>query len=72
MYVVFAEELEDTADAKGHIIETLEQAFAQIVCCCGYAYHFGTAGNLGKFRSEGAYLRAPRGHSAPPFLVFSG
>jgi hypothetical protein len=40
MYVVFAEELEDAADAKSHIVQTLEQAFAQIACRCGYNYHF--------------------------------
>jgi hypothetical protein len=40
MYVVFAEELEGTADAKGHIVCSLEQAFAQIVCRCGLNYHF--------------------------------
>jgi len=40
MYVVFAEELEEAADAKGHIVQTLEQAFAQIACRCGYNYHF--------------------------------
>ncbi len=28
MNVVFAEELEEAADAKGHVVETLEQAFA--------------------------------------------
>jgi hypothetical protein len=32
MYVVFAEELEDTAETGGHLVQTLEQAFAQIVC----------------------------------------
>lgn len=40
MYVVFAEELEDVADVKAHTVLTLEQAFAQIVCRCGLAYHF--------------------------------
>ena len=40
MYVVFAEGLEDAADAKSHIVQTLEQAFAQIACRCGYNYHF--------------------------------
>lgn len=40
MYVVFAEELEDAADAKGYTVQSLEQAFAQIVCRCGLAYHF--------------------------------
>ena len=40
MYVVFAEELEEAADAKSHIVQTLEQAFAQIACRCGYSYAF--------------------------------
>ncbi|HET7086029.1 MAG TPA: hypothetical protein VFI23_14725 [Rhizomicrobium sp.] len=40
MYVVFAEELEEAADVKGHIVQSLEQAFAQIMCRCGLAYHF--------------------------------
>jgi hypothetical protein len=40
MYVVFAEELENCTDTKGHLVETLEQAFAQITCRCGLAYHF--------------------------------
>lgn len=40
MYVVFAEELEAGADAKGHIVQSLEQAFAQIACRCGLSYAF--------------------------------
>jgi len=40
MYVVFAEELDAAADAKSHIVQSLEQAFAQIVCRCGFSYHF--------------------------------
>jgi len=40
LYVVFAEELEAAADAKGHIVQSLEQAFARIACRCGYDYHF--------------------------------
>lgn len=40
MYVVFAEELESLADVQSHTVGSLEQAFAQIVCRCGYAYHF--------------------------------
>lgn len=39
-YVVFAEELLDAAEAKGRAVETLEQAFAQVMCRCGLAYHF--------------------------------
>jgi hypothetical protein len=39
-YVVFAEELETAEDVKTHTVATLEQAFAQIVCRCGLAYHF--------------------------------
>ena len=42
-YVVFAEELEDAADIKDRTVQTLEQAFAQIVCRCGLAYHFAPA-----------------------------
>jgi hypothetical protein len=37
MYVVFAEELENGSDAAGHRVGTLEQAFAQIACRCGYS-----------------------------------
>lgn len=40
MYVVFAEELENAAATKGHLVQSLEQAFAQIACRCGYNYHF--------------------------------
>ena len=40
MYVVFAEELEDAADARSHTVATLEQAFAQIACRCGLSYAF--------------------------------
>src|SRR5580693_5186614 len=41
MYVVFAEELEGgDFSAKGHVVPTLEQAFAQIVCRCGLSYAF--------------------------------
>jgi hypothetical protein len=40
VYVVFAEEIENTADAKGHVVQSLEQAFAQIACRCGLSYHF--------------------------------
>lgn len=43
MYVVFAEELEDAADAadaQRHTVPTLEQAFAQIAFRCGLSYHF--------------------------------
>jgi hypothetical protein len=39
-YVVFAGELTEAAEAKGRAVETLEQAFAQIACRCGLAYHF--------------------------------
>lgn len=40
MYVVFAEEIETDADISRRAVETLEQAFAQIVCRCGFNYHF--------------------------------
>lgn len=39
-YVVFAEEIETEFDLKNRTVETLEQAFAQMVCRCGLAYHF--------------------------------
>lgn len=39
-YVVFAEELEDVADVRGHTVPTLEQAFAQILDRCGLKHHF--------------------------------
>lgn len=40
MYVVFAEEVESLAEARRRAVDTLEQAFAQIACRCGYNYHF--------------------------------
>ena len=40
MYVVFAEELESAADAKSHVVQSLEQAFAKIACRCGLSYAF--------------------------------
>src|SRR5580693_3928003 len=41
MYVVFAEELEGgDFSAKGHVVQSLEQAFAKIVCRCGLSYGF--------------------------------
>jgi hypothetical protein len=42
-YIVFAEQIETEADIKGRTVQTLEQAFAQIVCRCGLAYHFAPA-----------------------------
>lgn len=42
MYVVFVEELDGPQDPI-HIARTLEQAFAQIVCRCGYSYRFEPA-----------------------------
>lgn len=39
-YVVFAEEIETKFDLEKRTVLTLEQAFAQIVCRCGLAYHF--------------------------------
>jgi len=39
MYVVFVEELEAGQETL-HIARTLEQAFAQIACRCGYSYRF--------------------------------
>lgn len=40
MYVVFLEEEGEGPGAPLHTARTLEQAFAQIVCRCGYAYRF--------------------------------
>ena len=40
MYVVFAKELENVADVQSHIVQSLEQAFAQIACRCGLSYAF--------------------------------
>jgi len=46
MYVVFVGELE--AEQKPmHIARTMEQAFAQIVCRCGYSYRFEPAQEYG-------------------------
>ena len=42
MYVVFVEELEAGQEPL-HIARTLEQAFAQIACRCGYSYRFESA-----------------------------
>jgi hypothetical protein len=39
MYVVFVEELEAGQEPL-HIARTVEQAFAQIACRCGYSYRF--------------------------------
>jgi len=39
-YVVFAEELEDVADVRGHTVPTLEQAFARIIERCSLTHHF--------------------------------
>lgn len=39
-YVVFAEELEDVADVRGHTVPTLEQAFSRIIDRCGLSHHF--------------------------------
>lgn len=46
MYVVFVEELEGPQDPI-HTAKTLEQAFAQIVCRCGYSYRFEPADEYG-------------------------
>jgi hypothetical protein len=43
MYVVFVEEAEDAFEGPLHIAKTLEQAFAQIACRCGYSYRFEPA-----------------------------
>lgn len=46
MYVVFVEELEGPQDPI-HTAKTLEQAFAQIACRCGYSYRFEPAEEQG-------------------------
>jgi hypothetical protein len=46
MYVVFVEELEAGQEPL-HIARTLEQAFAQIACRCGYSYRFESADEEG-------------------------
>lgn len=46
MYIVFVEELEGPQDPI-HTAKTLEQAFAQIVCRCGYSYRFEAADENG-------------------------
>jgi len=43
MYVVFVEETEDAFEGPLHTAKTLEQAFAQIACRCGYSYRFEPA-----------------------------
>jgi hypothetical protein len=40
MYVVLSDEFGDQPDPASVGMATLEQAFALIVCRCGYAYHF--------------------------------
>src|ERR1700748_1518427 len=48
MYVVFVEETENAfAGEPLHTARTLEQAFAQIVCRCGYSYRFEAAQEQG-------------------------
>ena len=47
MYVVFVEETKDAFESPLHTAKTLEQAFAQIVCRCGYSYRFEPAQELG-------------------------
>ena len=46
MYVVFVEGLEGPQDPV-HTARTLEQAFAQITCRCGYSYRFEPAQEQG-------------------------
>ena len=40
MYVVFAEELDQTPPGPGNSARTLEEAFARICCRCGLSYRF--------------------------------
>lgn len=46
MYMVFVEELEGPQDPI-HTAKTLEQAFAQIACRCGFSYRFEPADEHG-------------------------
>ena len=46
MYVVFVEELDGDPKPE-QIARTLEQAFAQIACRCGYSYRFEPAQEMG-------------------------
>ena len=46
MYVVFVEEL-DAGQGPQHIARTLDQAFAMVVCRCGYSYRFEPAQEQG-------------------------
>jgi hypothetical protein len=46
VYVVFVEELDGDPEPQ-YIARTLEQAFAQIVCRCGYSYRFEPAQEQG-------------------------
>ena len=46
MYVVFVEEL-DAEPGQENIARTLDQAFAMIVCRCGYSYRFEPAQEQG-------------------------
>ena len=48
MYVVFVEELDVGQEPRQeHIARTLDQAFAMIVCRCGYSYRFEPAQEQG-------------------------
>lgn len=40
MYVVFVEELDEARNPALHTARSLDQAFAQIACRCGYSYRF--------------------------------
>jgi hypothetical protein len=40
MYVVFAEELHEGVSVGANTVQSLEQAFARIVCRCGLSYRF--------------------------------
>jgi hypothetical protein len=44
LYIVFAEEASAGDEPPLHTARTLEQAFAQIACRCGYSYRFEPAG----------------------------
>jgi len=60
VYVVFVEELDVGQEPRQeHIARTLDQAFAMIVCRCGYSYRFEPAQEQGWCTCLGSRLDAP-------------
>jgi hypothetical protein len=49
MYVVFTEELEEVAYSKGHIVPTLEQAFAQSFAAAAMPTISNRSGTAGRW-----------------------